>query len=70
MNGVGVGGGEGAVGVVMEVEGEECLNANHLALMSATVNQIVEGHSASSHPHANSYLGSFMRKMDVPPALL
>lgn len=23
-------------------KGEECLNANHLALMSATVNQIVE----------------------------
>lgn len=51
-------------------KGEECLNANHLALMSAIVNQIVEDTKAGSHPHANSYLGSFMRKMDVPPALL
>ena len=51
-------------------KGEECLNANHLALMSATVNQIVEDTKAGSHPRASSYLGSFTGKMDAPPALL
>lgn len=51
-------------------KGEECLDANHLVLMSPTVNQIVEGTKAGSHPHASSYLGSFTGKMDAPPALL
>lgn len=47
-------------------KGEECLDANHLVLMSPTVNQIVEGTKAGSHPHAGSYLGSPTGKMDAP----
>lgn len=48
-------------------KGEECLNANQLALMSATVNQIVKDTKAGSHPCASSSLGSFTEKMDAPP---
>lgn len=57
MEGGGAGGGKA----------EEYGNANRLALMSATVNQIVKDTKAGSHPGAKSYLGSFTRKMDAPP---
>lgn len=49
-------------------KGDKCLNANQLALPSATVNRIVKGTKAGWHPCANCYPGSFTEKRDVPPS--
>lgn len=45
-------------------KGEKCLDANHLALVSAAVSQIFKGTKAGWHPCANSSPGSFTRGKD------